>query len=55
MSRSVVQHSDDTSEEFILTSVHSVNNNTTIQDDHAIRKTTQYAVSYERDPYNGRA
>ncbi|UNI21123.1 hypothetical protein JDV02_007140 [Purpureocillium takamizusanense] len=53
-SRSVVQHSDDTSEEFILTTVHSVNNNTTIQDDHAIRKTTQYAVSYEREHYNSR-
>lgn len=49
LNRSVVQHSDDTSEEFILTSVPSVGPRDDM--DHSIRKTTQYEISYERDPH----
>ncbi|KND89528.1 hypothetical protein TOPH_05903 [Tolypocladium ophioglossoides CBS 100239] len=49
LNRSVVQHSDDTSEEFILTNVPSTGPRDDM--DHTIRKTTQYEISYERDPY----
>ncbi|POR31766.1 Uncharacterized protein TPAR_08008 [Tolypocladium paradoxum] len=49
LNRSVVQHSDDTSEDFILTTLP----NTVLRDDRegAIRKTTQYQISYEKNPY----
>ena len=45
LNRSVVQHSDDASEEFILTTVPSVVPRDDL--DHSIRKTTQYEISYE--------
>lgn len=50
VTRSVAAHqSDDTSEEFILTSVQR--HGSSDDQDGAIRKTTKYEVSYETGPY----
>lgn len=48
--RSVAQHNDDTSEEFILHDIPKAHRRDK-QWDGSIRKTTEYQVSYERDPY----
>ncbi|KAK5990810.1 Wortmanamides biosynthesis cluster C-like protein [Cladobotryum mycophilum] len=48
-SRSIARHSDDRSEEYILTSVQR--QGTADEQDGAIRKTTKYEISYEPDAY----